>query len=56
MTKRILALGLACQAVGMGTAGVGAASAGEDQVQHTQGEEPGYYDDNNNPFSDETFP
>ncbi|MCU0852109.1 MAG: hypothetical protein MUC90_02470 [Thermoplasmata archaeon] len=57
MTKRILAMGLACLAVGMGIAGVGTVSAGGDQVQHTHGEDTGYYDENNNnQFPDDTFP
>jgi len=32
-------------------------SAGGDQVQHTHGEDTGYYDEhNNNPFDDDEFP
>ncbi len=32
-------------------------SASGDQVQHTHGEDPGYYDENNNnPFDDVEFP
>lgn len=57
MSRRILALGLACLVVGIALAGVGTVSAGGDQVQHTHGEDPGYYDENNNnPFDDDDFP
>jgi hypothetical protein len=57
MTVKTVALGLACLLAVMAIAGVSTVSAEGDQVQHTHGEDEGYYDVNNqNPFDDETFP
>lgn len=57
MISRILAFGLVCLVAVTAIAGVGTVSAGGDQVQHTHGEDPGYYDENNsNPFDDGEFP
>ncbi len=57
MISRILALGLVCLVAATAIVGVGNVSAEGDQVQHTHGEDPGYYDENNNnPFDDDTFP
>lgn len=57
MMKTMLAFGLVCLVATTAFAGVGNVSAGGDQVQHTHGEDPGYYDENNNnPFDDDTFP
>ncbi|MBU1159136.1 MAG: hypothetical protein KKE24_07335 [Candidatus Thermoplasmatota archaeon] len=57
MTTKIVVLGLACLLAVTAIATVGNVSASGDQVQHTHGEDEGYYDaNNNNPFEDETFP
>lgn len=57
MMSRVLALGLVCLVAATAVMGVGTVSAGGDQVQHTHGEDPGYYDENNNnPFEDGEFP
>jgi hypothetical protein len=57
MNSKVVALGLACLLGAIAVAGVGTVSAEGDQVQHTHGEDEGYYDENNNnPFEDETFP
>ncbi len=50
-------MGLVCLVAATAIAGVGTVSASGDQVQHTHGEDPGYYDEkNNNPFDDDEFP
>jgi len=55
--RMMLAFGLVCLVAATAIGGIGTASAGGDQVQHTHGEDPGYYDENNdNPFDDESFP
>jgi hypothetical protein len=57
MTGKMLAIGLASLLAVMAFAASGDATASGDQVQHTHGEDDGYYDENNNnPFDDETFP
>jgi len=58
MRTRLLALFLGCLVVATAVVAIGGnVSAGGDQVQHTHGEDPGYYDENNNnPFNDDEFP
>lgn len=52
----VMILGLLVAATAMIGLGDNVSAVG-DQVQHTHGEDPGYYDENNNnPFEDEEFP
>jgi hypothetical protein len=58
MKTKILALFLGCLVAVTAVVALGeGVSASGDQVQHTHGEDPGYYDENNNnPFDDDVFP
>lgn len=52
----VMFLGLLVAATAMIGLGDSVSAVG-DQVQHTHGEDPGYYDENNNnPFEDVEFP
>lgn len=57
VNSRVLVAGLMVALVAVAATGIGVVLAGGDQVQHTHGEDEGYYDvNNNNDFDDDVFP